>query len=303
MAQQEPQPAAPASFPPPRLWSVLVLGATLPVVLTITSTIVTMIGLVIYAFLADLDFQELLENPYRVIADLGVHPLGVFFVFLPAPITRAAGALLGAKLSPVPMIERLGLKGASRLPIWSYPLFMLGTLALGDALDILLMSIVSERGESLVLFARVFSGASVGVFVILLVLGGLLSPLIEELVFRGYIQRRLLERWHPALAILVSSFFFGVIHLDPIHGPLAFVIGLWLGVIAWRAGSIVPVIVCHIFNNLASALLVRFMGLDEYLQSAFDDTTVYRLAVCVPALVAAIVVLILYRGERGSRAG
>jgi len=73
----------------------------------------------------------------------------------------------------------------------------------------------------------------------------------EETFFRGYIQRRLLARWHPWVAILVASLLFAILHIMPHTVVLAFPLGIWLGVIAWRTNSTWPGIVSHAaFNGL-----------------------------------------------------
>jgi uncharacterized protein len=77
-----------------------------------------------------------------------------------------------------------------------------------------------------------------------------LAPgLCEEILFRGYVQRRLLERWSPWAAILVTSVIFALFHIMP-HGiAVAFPLGIWLGWLAWKTGSVWPGVVCHAFVN------------------------------------------------------
>jgi len=77
----------------------------------------------------------------------------------------------------------------------------------------------------------------------------LVPGFVEETLFRGYIQRRLLKRWSPAVAILVTTVLFAIMHIMPHAVVNAFVIGLWLGVLAWRTGSVWPGIVSHAFIN------------------------------------------------------
>jgi len=72
---------------------------------------------------------------------------------------------------------------------------------------------------------------------------------VEELLFRGYVQRRLLRRWRPFGAILFASVAFAIAHLDPLHVVFALPLGIWFGIIAWRTGSIWPGVVCHAFIN------------------------------------------------------
>lgn len=80
---------------------------------------------------------------------------------------------------------------------------------------------------------------------------GLLAPLCEELVFRGAILRRLLDssRLKPWWAIALSAGLFALIHMNPAQMPHAFVIGLLLGWMYWRTGSILPGVAFHWANN------------------------------------------------------
>lgn len=79
---------------------------------------------------------------------------------------------------------------------------------------------------------------------------GLLAPLAEEVVFRGAILRSLLStRLSPWVAIAVSALMFALVHLNPAQFPHAFVIGLLLGWMYWRTGSILPGMAYHWANN------------------------------------------------------
>lgn len=83
-----------------------------------------------------------------------------------------------------------------------------------------------------------------------LVLGIFISPFSEELLFRGAILRFLLQ-WskRPWVAILVSSIMFGAMHGNWEQGIAGFIIGVLLGWLAYRTGSIIPGIILHILNN------------------------------------------------------
>lgn len=82
----------------------------------------------------------------------------------------------------------------------------------------------------------------------------LLAPIVEEVVFRGAILRELLPKYGNR-AIVISAIFFSLIHLNPAQIPHAFVVGILLGWIYSRTGSIVPGIVYHWVNNTAAFLL------------------------------------------------
>ena len=88
---------------------------------------------------------------------------------------------------------------------------------------------------------------------------GLLAPFAEEIVFRGAILKSLLptslpqgdhNRHLPVWgAISISALMFAIVHMNPAQMPHAFIIGLLLGWMYWRTGSILPGIAYHWVNN------------------------------------------------------
>ena len=84
---------------------------------------------------------------------------------------------------------------------------------------------------------------------------GLLAPVAEEVVFRGAILKSLLTKYRPWLAIVLSAVIFSVGHLNPAQMPHAFLIGLLLGWMYWRTGSILPGMAYHWANNSAAYVI------------------------------------------------
>ena len=86
---------------------------------------------------------------------------------------------------------------------------------------------------------------------------GLLAPLSEEIVMRGAILRELLRssRLTPWGSITLSAVFFALIHMNPVQMPHAFLIGLLLGWMYWRTGSILPGVAYHWANNSVAFVL------------------------------------------------
>ena len=80
----------------------------------------------------------------------------------------------------------------------------------------------------------------------------ILTPISEELLFRGYILdalNRLHGKWP---AIIISSIIFGMVHFDPFTMGMATIGGVIYGWISRRTGSLVPVIVAHaMWNTMA----------------------------------------------------
>ncbi len=86
---------------------------------------------------------------------------------------------------------------------------------------------------------------------------GLLAPLTEEIVVRGCVLRDLLKspKLTPLWAIVVSAVIFSLLHVNPAQMPHAFVIGLLLGWMYWRTGSILPGVAYHWANNSMAYIL------------------------------------------------
>ncbi|HEY1692351.1 MAG TPA: CPBP family intramembrane glutamic endopeptidase [Polyangiaceae bacterium] len=104
----------------------------------------------------------------------------------------------------------------------------------------------------------------------------------EECFFRGLVQTRVGRRWGRWPAIVASAFAFGLFHVDPVQGSLAFVAGIYLGWVVERFGGIRPGIAAHAVNNAVFVLLASF--------SATGEHPTRRESIVVAAAGAAVVV-------------
>lgn len=135
-----------------------------------------------------------------------------------------------------------------------------GALALSQALESLALLLGVGPGANLDWIGRTLAGAGpVGFLLAVVVIGGL-APVGEELFFRGFMQTRLRQAWSAGPAILVTALAFGLIHGEWVHGVLATGIGIYLGLVAERAGSVIPAVLCHVANNAASVVLSAAFG-------------------------------------------
>ena len=105
---------------------------------------------------------------------------------------------------------------------------------------------------------RIFQSHSGPFFAAIVVAVGVLPGICEEFFFRGYVQTRLLARYPALLAITISALFFSIAHLDPLHVLAVFPLGFWLGMVAWKAGTIWPAVLGHTFNNSLAVLMTQF---------------------------------------------
>jgi ABC-type Na+ efflux pump permease subunit/membrane protease YdiL (CAAX protease family) len=103
---------------------------------------------------------------------------------------------------------------------------------------------------------------------------GLLAGVCEELLFRGPIQAALVRRFSIWPALIVGGLLFAAAHVDLPGLPARMILGIVLGWIVWRGGSIFPAMIMHgVYDAVSvgwSAHLLK-LGLAE---SSFSTRTV-----------------------------
>lgn len=77
----------------------------------------------------------------------------------------------------------------------------------------------------------------------------ILAPFCEELIFRGFVLNKMLLRFSPGQAVILSSMIFGALHLSLGLSPA--IIGCVLCIITMKYRSIIPGMVIHFIHNLA----------------------------------------------------
>ena len=80
---------------------------------------------------------------------------------------------------------------------------------------------------------------------------GVLTPIAEELFFRGALMGWMMLRRFPRwTVILLPALLFAVMHLNPVGMLPIFFLALLLGYLRWASGSLWPSVGLHICNNL-----------------------------------------------------
>ena len=129
---------------------------------------------------------------------------------------------------------------------------------------------------------------------------GILAPLTEEVVFRGAILRTLLgmmSKRNHWVAIMISAAIFGAVHCNQAQFINALLMGLLLGWMYYRTGSLVPGILLHWINNTMAYVLTNIMPQsDGKLIDLFhgDEKTVYyavgfSLCIMIPSFIQMII--------------
>ncbi len=78
----------------------------------------------------------------------------------------------------------------------------------------------------------------------------IVAPIYEEIIFRGVLLRGMAKKINPNIAIVVSALLFAIVHMNIPQGINAFFLGLVVGFIYLRSGSIYLSIFAHLVNNL-----------------------------------------------------
>ena len=84
-----------------------------------------------------------------------------------------------------------------------------------------------------------------------------IAPIVEEIIFRGYMYRILKSRTPIIFAMIISSTIFSLIHYNVLSYILLFVLSIFLTYIYERNGSIIcPIIIHSLFNLMMCGLII-----------------------------------------------
>ncbi len=232
---------------PPRVWTVFVLYVLCTTV---------GLGVGVGAFSVGMLIEQgpgAFRDPSQI--ESGPMPLLAFgLMFVALELVLFVGVIAAALLSPVRFCDRIRLR-RSHISALGYFVMLVGLLAAGQVLESSMALLEIEPGAALEQMNEFFASVHGEALAILALVIGLFAAFGEEFLCRGYIQTRLSRRCGSLSAVLISSLLFGILHFDVVHSTMAFFIGLYLGFLAERTGSIWPCIVCHALNNITSVFL------------------------------------------------
>ena len=91
----------------------------------------------------------------------------------------------------------------------------------------------------------------------LLLATGIAAPILEEIIFRDWIYNSW-SKINVLVAMIISSFMFGVAHLNLIQSTYAFILGMLFVYINGKFNSILPGIIMHLTVNSSSVILETY---------------------------------------------
>lgn len=97
-----------------------------------------------------------------------------------------------------------------------------------------------------------------GLAILTVIALAVLTPFAEEVFFRGFLLRGLINRWGVTPGIVVSAAVFAGMHFQPAVMVPVFITGLLLGSLYWQTGSLWPGVFVHGAQNLVATLGIIF---------------------------------------------
>lgn len=169
--------------------------------------------------------------------------------------------------------------------VWLASFFLGAGLAIiGDQLDRIVQSWFPMPPEIASGMEAIFRNAPSLDFALILVIGTVGAGFAEEMLFRGFFQGVLERQTRLWIAIFFPAALFGLIHFIPWLVLQITILGVVLGLLAWRSQSIFPSVVVHATNNLIAMLLIRWNSekLEKiYLKGDFVNPVVVLLAIAL----------------------
>ena len=130
-------------------------------------------------------------------------------------------------------------------------------------------------------------------FWLALLVNAILIPILEEVVFRGYLFNRLGKAMPAVVAAVISSVVFGLCHGGLVWAIWAGITGLIICVVRVKSGSIIPGMIFHIIMNTFGMIVSYFPVLEK-----LNNTGMYVLTAVGGILLAVYIVGILM--DKGS---
>jgi CAAX protease family protein len=188
------------------------------------------------------------------VQEIGQQPLTILlFSLIPFQFGMAVVVLLATRRSKEPIKQRLGLVPQAGRRFGGFKLARMAafTISIAYGSYILLSLFIAPPSDNPINDA--IADGSWWTITLLGIILSVIPALVEESLFRGYLQRRFLERWSPAVAISVSTLLFAIMHIDSLQHIIAVVpVGVVTGLLAYRTNSIKPGMLVHAIHNMGA---------------------------------------------------
>ncbi len=181
-------------------------------------------------------------------------------------------------------LRAVGTKDAFSLPFWGF--IIVGSAALCLVLNnILTLSQLAETSQAYAESSENLYSIS---FPLQIIAWGILTPISEEILFRGVLFKRLRHYLRPTTAIFWSALLFGVSHGNIVQLIYAFISGWMFAWLYEKFGTIKAPMLAHICMNIVSLILTQY---DLFIWMFEDPIRMTVITVASAALMASCYVL------------
>jgi membrane protease YdiL (CAAX protease family) len=221
--------------------------------------------------------KEVLQQPF----------LALLLSLIPAQLGMTAVLLVAARRSKESIKQRLGLVPQTGPAFGGFKLATMAAFTVSTALaSLILSSLLIKPPTTQHPINDVIANGSWWTITLLSIILSSIPALVEECLFRGYLQRRFLQRWSPGVAIGLSTLLFASVHLDSLQHMIAVVpLGVITGLLAYRTNSVKPGMLVHSVHNAA---VVGFASIGNGLSGRIGDETLGLLAIGTIAILGLI---------------
>ncbi|MFC1536039.1 lysostaphin resistance A-like protein [Candidatus Neomarinimicrobiota bacterium] len=199
----------------------------------------------LFAILVGAGFVSILKVLFPNFNSIAISLLSMFV----STLMIALPVIVYLRINGLSIRRRLRINRISKNTLFSIIIISGGFIIIIDELDRIVYALfgspdfLSELVEQLKI-TSVLNGV---LFILTTII---VAPLVEEMLFRGFLQKVLEESWEDITkAILVTSLFFALVHLSPYWIVQIYLLGMLLGYLSWRTNSIIPGIILHGLNN------------------------------------------------------
>ncbi len=184
---------------------------------------------------------------------------GVLVLVLPQQLAFLALAWLAVRRAPEGAAARLGFaRGRASAPV--IVLALAGTIGVQWAASLAVDAAFGEPSEQMRAMWKMLSTPTGAPALAIGLLISVVPGVCEEVVFRGLLLRGLLRHRSALVSIAIAGSLFALAHGELQYAIAVLPLGLWLGFVAWRTGSIRLAIACHAANNLSAFVFGRMLG-------------------------------------------
>lgn len=167
---------------------------------------------------------------------------------------------------------------------------------------VLVPDMIKFQGEVLTSYnSNLYLTQDYGIFIISVVIIQVCVAIYEETLIRGFVTKRAAEHFNKLSAVIISAFYFGLMHFAYIFNPIsmnypfwfpiiwfsqALLVGIILAFFMIKKKWILPLIMAHALNNIISAHAVW-----NYLQG--NDFFLVFYYLYIPLLIGTVILLVL----------